>query len=166
MGCETIWGPGNKPMGHVRIHGRGAKSIGPCSKCGELGDLLCDGPPVRGASPGVKACDAPICRRCAVSIRYVDLDFCPEHGLLVPEAGACPCSSAPNVPCAGLLVEKMGGLCLVHAVLFDYWLGYVGGLEVYRSGIPQEEKRQRFRGWLAGMPVAGLDMILVHRHLR
>lgn len=166
MGCETIWGPGNTPIGHVRIHGRGTKSTGPCSKCGEPGDLLCDGPHPSGMRSGGKTCDKPLCRSCAVSIRYVNVDFCPEHGHVAPHGTPCMCSTAAGVPCAGVLVEKMGGLCLTHAVLFDYWLGHAGGLEVYHSSVPQEEKRQRFRGWLAQMPAAGLDMILVHRHLR
>lgn len=165
MGCETIWGPGNQPIGHVRIQGRGQKSTGPCSRCGEPGDLLCDGPHPSGLRGAGKTCDKPLCRACAVSIRYVNLDFCPEHGRAVP-LGYCLCSSVPGVECAGILVEKMGGLCLSHAVLFDHWLGFAGGLEVYRSQASQEEKRQRFRGWLTQMPAPGLDLILVHRHVR
>lgn len=169
MGCEPIWGPGNRAVGIICSRGRkSAPTTKPCSKCGEPGDLLCDGPHPSGLRGKGQSCDKPICRSCAVSIRAVNVDFCPEHGeQLQPDiSGHCPCGSAPGVRCQGITVEKVGGLCLVHAVLFDHWLGHAGGQEVYRGSRPIEEKRTAFREWLAHMPTAGLDMILVARHLR
>ena len=161
MGCEPFYAPGGRISAIVCSRGRGgSRRTSPCAKCGKEGALLCDGPSSRQG----KTCDAPLCSDCAISIRYVDADFCPEHGS--EAAGPCACGPA-GVPCLGVLVEKVGGLCLSHAVLFDYWLGYAGGFPTYRRmDLTRSEKREEFRRWLAGMKPEGLDLILVARHVR
>jgi hypothetical protein len=161
MGCEPFRTPDGRISAIICSRGRGGPPrTKPCSKCGEEGALLCDGPRARPW----RTCDAPLCPDCAISIRYVDADFCPEHGW--EPAALCACGPA-GVPCLGVTVEKVGGLCLSHAVLFDYWLGYAGGFPVYlREDLTQNQKREVFRRWLAGMKPEGLDLILVARHVR
>jgi hypothetical protein len=52
------------------------KRIKPCSVCGAPSALLCDFP-FEGEKSG-KACDRPLCRRCATH-QAPDTDYCPAH---------------------------------------------------------------------------------------
>lgn len=78
MPCNTIELPG----GGVGVVCSARPRRRPCSKCGQLGDRLCDFP-IQPALPGLtsppsRTCDKPLCRRCAVHAGP-DLDYCPSH---------------------------------------------------------------------------------------
>ncbi len=45
-----------------------------CVICGKPHQVLCDYP----VSPA-KTCDAALCRRCAVHVPGMDIDYCPGH---------------------------------------------------------------------------------------
>lgn len=144
--CDPIWGPNRQPMGFICSRGprKGPKT--PCRFCGALGaPLLCDGP---GATPK-KTCDAPMCPKCAVSVRSLDSDFCPRCAASSPPS---PCPAGVGVradPCAGPIV-KAEGTCLKHAFLFQHWLRDGGWERVYkREDLTREQKRLAFRTWLA-----------------
>lgn len=160
MGCDPIFGRGNKPVGIVRSRGKRPK-VGPCS-CGRPGAVLCDGP-----VGGGKTCDKPICPRCAVSIRATNVDFCPScaRGVQPDILASCPVG-ASAVPCGGPLVSAEG-ICLHHSVLFDTWTGHHGGLAVYRQPeLSREEKRQRFRDWLNTLTREQSAAMLAARNIR
>lgn len=168
MGCDPIWGNGNKVQGFVCSRSERKKKHPACSVCGEGdGANLCDGP---GERTG-RTCDKPLCDGCAVSLKAHDLDFCPEHARgRHPEVGACRVGNATRVRCEGVIVEKVGGVCLHHAVLFDEWVGHHGGNKVYATHSFEEKERARrrgvFRDWLKTTPPEDIDSILEARHLR
>jgi hypothetical protein len=61
-------------------------------------------------------------------------------------------------------VEK-AKLCVRHAVLFDHWLGFEGGLKVYRSPqLNQEQRREEHRRWLRTTAPERLTEVLEARH--
>ncbi|HET9554303.1 MAG TPA: hypothetical protein VFP50_15180 [Anaeromyxobacteraceae bacterium] len=58
------------------------------------------------------------------------------------------------------------GLCVRHAVLFDHWLGFCGGSEVYANPqFNQEQRRQVHRRWLRSAPADELARVLVERRV-
>lgn len=167
MGCDPLFTHGNVRIGTICSRGgRKRKPLPDCSVCLKReSSLECDGPPPPGTRR--KSCDAPLCERCAISIRARGLDYCPDHARPeLPELGSpCAASPTPSVRCRGVLVDVAGGkLCLVHLVLFDHWLGHAGGVEVWRRLKTDPEARRRlFREWVAAEP--NINTILGNRHV-
>lgn len=145
--CEPIYGPDRTVQG-VICSGRGRGGRGSSKLCrfcrNPSASLLCDGP-----KPGGKTCDADMCGACAVSIRALNVDFCPNCANGTELLG-CQNGPTPEHPCRGPIVTK-DQLCLAHCLLFTHWLKACGGYrDVYAD--PQksrDEKRQAFRFWLA-----------------
>lgn len=173
MACEPIgWRPGNRPQGFLCGPGVGkGRRKGPPCACGRPGVLLCDGPPVDGGRPWTRrgeprTCDASLCEQCAVQIRNLDVDLCPRCARLSTPPGCLvgPAPAGSPARCLGALVGK-AQLCVRHAVLFDHWMGFEGGEQVYADPqLNREQRRARHRAWLRGTPPA--DLILVLRARR
>lgn len=170
MHCDNVYGPGNVVVGKVCFGGRrGGGPPGRC-RCGAIGVYECDGPPPpdrqnrKGAT-----CDRPICAGCAVSIRYHNLDFCPECATAVPPLIGClngPPFAGTRLTCVGALVGKLS-LCVRHAVLHDHWLGFAGGSAVYaRKDLDREAKREAHRDWIRATNEREIMDILEARHAR
>lgn len=166
MGCDRLYGPG-RVVAIVCSRGRGrGRALPPC-QCGGAASYECDGP---GAAQG-KTCDRPMCARCAVSIRNLDLDFCQRCAGQYPLLVECLLAGLSQAPvgspvlsCVGVLVARVS-LCVRHAVLFDHWLGLEGGHEIYaRSGLSREQKREQHRRWLQLVTAERITEILGERH--
>jgi hypothetical protein len=143
--CDPIYGSDRKPTGFICTRGPKKDARVVCQFCGGLnGSLLCDGP---GPTPR-KTCDAKMCGKCAISIRPLDVDFCPRCAGL-PGAAGCPVASGVRAdPCSGPVVKKEG-TCLKHAFLFNHWLREGGFERVYsRDDLSREQKRLAFKTWL------------------
>lgn len=145
--CDTLYGPDRNPNGHL-CYGRGRggrKSQKLCAFCRDPSAVYeCDGP-----KPGGKTCDANICAGCAVSIRALDVDYCPAC-VASTELLGCLSGPTPEHPCRGPVVAK-DQLCLAHCLLFTHWLRSCGGYrDVYADMTKtQDQKRQAFRFWMA-----------------
>lgn len=63
------------------------------------------------------------------------------------EGGSCAARSNRTVACDGEFIA-CEGLCLRHAVLFDFWIAEGDGCRVYRSPYPRRWKRSKFHRWL------------------
>lgn len=151
---------------HGRGHGHMCFSkdvklkVGPCVFCGKRGSLQCDGPPADAPDQSVdsmnkRTCDAPMCERCARSLRHIDVDICPRCSELPTPEDFCSISTvtgpvlAVDSPCRGPYIVNEG-LCLRHALLFQFWFLHRGGEAVYQDqAIERGMKRTRFREWLA-----------------
>ena len=153
----VIYGSDRRPLGRVcGVHSRAPKK--PCAFCGNRSDKLCDG--ILSAvqaellpdspDPKVKTCDAAICSSCAVSIPALDRDYCPR--CINAQPHECAVGPSPEHPCRGPTVDK-DRACLAHSLLFTRWMQAHGGAEVYADkALSRDEKRQRFRFWLAKFP--------------
>jgi hypothetical protein len=158
MACTPLYGSDRTVMGYV-CGPRGQRTRVKCQFCGTVGaGQLCDG--ILGGVQGelladspdvkVKTCDAPVCRSCAVSIPALDRDYCPR--CMKAEPLECAVGPSPEHPCRGPTVDK-DRACLAHSLLFTRWLQAHGGAEVYADkALSRDEKRQRFRFWLAAFP--------------
>lgn len=67
-------------------------------------------------------------------------------------------ASNRTVPCHGEFIPSEG-LCLRHAVLFDYWIADRGGFRVYGSPWPRRWKRSKFHQWLNTLTPARVQEI-------
>lgn len=62
------------------------------------------------------------------------------------------------VGCDGPFVPSEG-LCLRHAVLFDFWIAERQGFRVYASHYPLAWKRNKLRQWLNGLTLEQAEAI-------
>lgn len=115
----------------------------------------CDGYSHRGPSD---TCDNPVCDTCTTSIPNLDLDACPSCVGSLTQDGCAVARSyrdvgeTPRHACAGATMYPQM-ICLRHLRLWGRWLLDGGWDEVYaRQDIEREEKRRRFREWLAQQP--------------
>lgn len=160
MACHPLYGFDRRVTGIV-CTGRRSRSKKKCQFCGRVGaEKLCDG--ILGLLQGelladspdrkLKTCDAPICSTCAVSIPALDRDYCPQCIQAAPLE--CAVGPSPEHPCRGPTVDK-DRACLAHSLLFTRWLQAHGGAAVYAdAALSRDEKRQRFRFWLAAFPAS------------
>jgi hypothetical protein len=143
--CDPLFGPDRRENGVIctgRGRRRGKKQCGFCHQ--PTARYECDGP-----KPGGKTCDADICGACAVSIRALDVDYCPRC-VDASELLGCKCGPTAEHPCRGPIVAK-DQLCLAHCLIFTHWLRDLNGFrDVYSDRTKtNDEKRQRFRFWLS-----------------
>lgn len=78
----------------------------------------------------------------------------------------CLLHAEQEVPCKGELVQSEG-LCIRHAVLFDYWLCDREGWRAYSFENPNSDptairrwKRNKFRSWLCTLSIAKVETIM------
>lgn len=167
MRCERQYGPGNRVTGYICGGRRGSPPKLPPCECGNPSVYECDGPPDPGTRR--KTCDRPMCARCAVSIRALDVDFCPTCARLVGPLDCLLAGDGPAMPaaptfCMGALVLQHD-LCVRHAVLFDHWLAFAGGSRVYATAeMDRRKKREVHRRWLVQLSAVEASQILGGRH--
>lgn len=70
----------------------------------------------------------------------------------------CAAASNRTVPCQGEFIASEG-LCLRHAVLFDYWIADCDGFRVYASPWPKRWKRSKFHQWLNSLTAEQVEAI-------
>lgn len=98
-------------------------------------------------------------------IRNLGVDLCSRCARLATPAGCLLASLGPApagspVHCLGALIGK-AQLCVRHAVLFDHWMGFAGGEQVYADPqLNREQRRDRHRAWLRSTPAADLVLVL------
>lgn len=72
----------------------------------------------------------------------------------------CTLKNNRVVPCAGEFIPSEG-LCLKHAVLFDFWICDCKGHRVYRTDYPLNWKRSKVHQWLNNIGNENANKILI-----